>query len=47
MVQNGVAKCRRRTLSGVEEKAISEDEKPCTEVLHPDQNVVFHIFRGS
>ncbi|KAG8655930.1 phosphatidylinositol/phosphatidylcholine transfer protein SFH3 [Manihot esculenta] len=32
MVQNGVAKCRRRTLSGVEEKAISEDEKPCTEM---------------
>ncbi|KAF2301874.1 hypothetical protein GH714_030092 [Hevea brasiliensis] len=27
MVQNGVAKCNRRTLSGIEEKEICEDEK--------------------
>lgn len=35
MVQNGEAKCKRRTLSGIEEKAISEDEKACTKSGNP------------
>jgi len=33
MVQNGEAKCHRRTFSGIHEKAISEDNQPCTKVL--------------
>lgn len=33
MVQNGYAKCLRRTLSGIEEKTISEDENSLSKVL--------------
>ncbi|KAF2322877.1 hypothetical protein GH714_031710 [Hevea brasiliensis] len=40
MVQNGVAKCNRRTLSGIEEKAISEDENACTKMERGDSLVV-------
>ncbi|KAJ9189703.1 hypothetical protein P3X46_000961 [Hevea brasiliensis] len=36
MVQNGVAKCNRRTLSGIEEKEISEDEKACSKMERGD-----------
>jgi len=32
MVQNGEAKCRRKTLSDVEEKTIIEDEAVCQKV---------------
>lgn len=33
MVQNGYAKCLRRTLSGIEEKTISEEENSLSKVL--------------
>lgn len=33
MVQNGYAKCSRRTLSGIEEKTISEEENSLSKVL--------------
>ncbi|XP_012067237.1 phosphatidylinositol/phosphatidylcholine transfer protein SFH3 [Jatropha curcas] len=35
MVQNGEHKCNRRILSGIEEKAISEDEKACPKTVDP------------
>ncbi|KAH9696293.1 phosphatidylinositol/phosphatidylcholine transfer protein SFH3 [Citrus sinensis] len=48
MVQNGYAKCLRRTLSGIEEKTISEDENSLSKVLIPDLsfcNVYCHYLK--
>lgn len=33
MVQNGEAKCPRKTLSGIEEKTISEDENAWPKIV--------------
>jgi hypothetical protein len=46
MVQNGEGKCTRRTLSGIEEKIISEDEMSYSKVIRSSQ-VFLCVFMAS